>query len=377
MPLSRRNFMGVLGAGAAGAGLLGLPGARLLGADVITPPSSGPILLNSNENAYGASPRSMAAMREALSACNRYPDDGDLVAALADFHGVGRENIVVGCGSTEVLRMAAQVCTGRKVITALPTFEALRHYAHACGCDVVEVPLAQDYSHDLEAMLSRVDGDTALVYICNPNNPTASITQAEEIKTFLDKLPPGVQVLIDEAYHHFAAGAPGYGSFLARAAMDERLIALRTFSKVYGMAGLRLGYGVASPSVARKLRGAAALDNINLLGLAAALAGLEDDHFVASSTVRNAAERAEFVKQASARSLPVIPSYANFVMLDAGIPVKRVIAHFRENGVLVGRPFPPLQNHVRVSLGLSEEMREFWRVWDKLPKSDRAMARMN
>jgi histidinol-phosphate aminotransferase len=333
-------------------------------------PLSPQILLNSNENPYGPSERVLASMREAAAMANRYPDDqvGELTAHIAEFHKIKPEQVVRGNGSGEVLRMAAEAFTGpgKKMVAAFPTFELLGAYSRRCGGELVQVPLKSDFSHDLEAMLARVDGTTGLVYICNPNNPTASLTPRSDIEAFLRKLPAGVCVIVDEAYHHFA-DSPQYTSFLDKLVGDERLIVLRTFSKVYGLAGIRLGYGVAAPDVIRKLARFQLADNNNMVAACCGSVALDDAAGVSAAVKRTAADRAEFMKQAAARGLKPIPSQANFVMMESGRPVRGVIDHFRQNHVLIGRPFPPLLTHVRVSLGTPDEMKEFWRVWNTLP----------
>ncbi len=378
MQLSRRSFLGNRGMGATAAAVsLAWPGPLVDAAEAAARgdlPASPLIFLNSNENAYGPSPRVLAALREAVPLCNRYPDAqaDELTARIAAFHKVKPAQVVRGNGSTEVLRMAAGAFTGpgRKLLAASPTFEALGYYARRHGAELVAVPLRKDFAHDLEAMLARVDGSIGLVYLCNPNNPTASLTPRSEIEAFLRKLPAGVHVLLDEAYHHFV-DAPDYRSFLDAPVGDERLIVARTFSKVYGLAGMRLGYGLSSPAVIQRLEHFQLLDNNNMVAACCGAVALEDSAGVAAAVQRNAADRAEFMKQAAARRLKPIPSQANFVMLDTGRRNTDVIQHFRKNNLLIGRPFPPMDTYVRVSLGVPDEMREFWRVWDVLPAMPR------
>jgi histidinol-phosphate aminotransferase len=205
-----------------------------------------------------------------------------------------------------------------------------------------------------------------LVYICNPNNPTASITPRAEIEQFLAAVPEQTVVLIDEAYHHFA-NSPDYVSFLDKPYPRERLIVLRTFSKIYGMAGLRLGYGVAPKALIDSMGHHSFSSNVNCVVSKAAIAALDDAAYVPAAAQRNARDRAEFVRQAEHRKLKAIPSQANFIMIDSRRPVREVITHFRENNIRVGRPFPPYDTFVRISLGTPGDMTAFWRVWDQLP----------
>jgi histidinol-phosphate aminotransferase len=369
--LSRRSFLGTLGTGAAAATAAGLPLIERVAA--IGEPARGIpgfVLLNSNENAYGPSPRVAGIMRTALSRCNRYPDseyDG-LLDRIATLHRVSRKQVLLGHGSTEVLRMAADafLAPERRLVTAVPTFEAMQYYATARGVENIRVPLTASFAHDLDAMLARAQG-AGLIYICNPNNPTGSITPRTELEQFVAKLPATTMVLVDEAYHHFAAGAPQYASFIDHPIRDDRVVVARTFSKVYGLAGLRLGYAIGSEQTISKLRHYQLQDNANMVALACGVAALGDAESTHAAVARNAADRAEFVRQAEARRIRPIPSHTNFVMMPSPQPAPAVIDHFKRQRVLIGRPFPPLESYVRVSLGIPEEMRLFWRVWDSLP----------
>ncbi len=373
MQLSRRSFLGNLGMGATAAAVsLTWSGGVVDTADaavrelVPTPQ----ILLNSNENPYGPSLRVIGAMREAVVLANRYPDEevDELTARIAAFHKVSPEQVVRGNGSGEVLRMAAEAFSGpgKKILRASPSFELLGAYARRFGGEVISVPLTRSFAHDLDAMLAKVDANTSLVYICNPNNPTASLTPRPDIEAFLRKLPAHVYILLDEAYHHFA-DSRDYVSFLDSPVNEPRLVVLRTFSKVYGLAGIRLGYGVGAAEVVKQLARYQLSDNNNMVAACCGATALEDAAGVATAVKRNAADRAEFMKQAAARGLKPIPSHANFIMIDSQRPVRTVIEHFRQNNILIGRPFPPLETYARVSLGVPDEMAEFWRVWDRMP----------
>ncbi len=216
------------------------------------------LLLDSNENVYGPSAKIVAAAQESLERANHYPhrEYGAHTEDIAGLHRIKTNQILLGCGSTDLLRVAATalLAPGKKAVTASPTYEDLAMYSKAIGAEIVTVPLTSTFSHDLDAMLARVDSATALVYICNPNNPTASITPRADIETFLSRLPPSVYVMIDEAYHHYANPSTRYVSFLDNPAGNNNVIVLRTFSKIYGMAGLRLGYAVADAALVEKMR---------------------------------------------------------------------------------------------------------------------------
>jgi histidinol-phosphate aminotransferase len=332
--------------------------------------SSGPVRLNSNENAYGPSEKVVASMRAALQNVKRYPySQYDLLAEqIAHHHGVRPEQLLLGCGSTEILRMAAAAFLhpGKRLIQANPTFEGMEHYAQAERAEVVSLGLTPYFAHDLDAMSGRLDENTALVYICNPNNPTGTLTPRADLELFIKKLPPNTQILIDEAYHHYAGESALYRSFIDRPIEDERVIVTRTFSQVYGLAGLRLGYAVGSPKVLQLMRAHATEQSVSGVAAVAALAALEDTESLRESVKRNANDRQEFRNSAMVRMLKPIDSHANFVMMDTHHPAEEVIDHFEKNGVLIGPRFPAMDTHIRVSLGIRPEMVRFWQVWDML-----------
>jgi histidinol-phosphate aminotransferase len=371
MYASRRAFLRTFGTATA----IGFTPLRSLQASAFsleparTEAPQGPILLNSNENAYGPLPNSVNALQGALGQANRYPFSfyGELAGELGILHRVQPSQIVLGCGSSEILRMAtmAFLGKGKQLVQASPTYEAMERYARVAGASVVSVPLTNEYELDLGAMLAAIKAAESLVYICNPNNPTASLTKRKNIEDFITHLPASSRVLIDEAYHHFAVRSDLYKSFIDNPVNDDRVIVCRTFSKIYGLAGLRLGYAVASPKVAEDLRTYATIINLNGMVSVAALAGLGDSEGLRAAAKRNADDRQEFFNQAMARMLKPIDSHANFVMMNAHRPAEQVIEHFKKNNILIGRKFPAMNTHVRVSLGKSQEMLQFWQVWDR------------
>jgi histidinol-phosphate aminotransferase len=335
------------------------------------------IRLNNNENAYGPSPKVEEVIRSSSASANRYPfrESRWLLEKIAGVNHVKPEQVLLGCGSTEILRMAAFafLSGGKQLIQASPTFEAIEHYARSAGSEVVSVRLTPAFAHDLDGMLAHASASTTLVYICNPNNPTASLTPRKDIEAFIRKLPASTSVIIDEAYHQYAGRSGMYASFIDRPLEDERVIVTRTFSKVYGLAGLRLGYAVASPKVIVRMQKFATEANINAIVTQAAATALDDVDATDDFIQRNANDRQEFFNQAMARAVKPIDSHANFVMMNTFHPAEEVIEHFRKNNILIGRHFPLLDTHVRVSLGRPEEMLAFWRVWDMLPYPKHSM----
>ncbi|HEV3039989.1 MAG TPA: aminotransferase class I/II-fold pyridoxal phosphate-dependent enzyme [Candidatus Angelobacter sp.] len=376
MSISRRTLLRSLGAGAFAN--VALPAfsspwhfelSEMLGAK----PPIGPIRLNRNENAYGASPLAIAALREGLTDIYRYPELGDaLQEKLANLHQVKPNQVVLGCGSTEILRMSADTFLkpGKKLVIAKPTFPFLESYAKDKGMEIQTVPLTTNHEHDLKAMLAASDASTGLVYICNPNNPTGTLTPRQDLEAFIQKLPAGIPVLIDEAYHHYAGGTSSYVSFLDRPMNDGRVFVARTFSKVYGLAGLRVGYAIAPPEIAQQLMRNRLGMSVSLLSLRAAIAALDDAEHVRLSIKHNADDRQEFFNDANVRMGAWIDSRTNFILLKADHPVDEITQHFKKNNILIGYNLSLGQNqYIRISLGQPEEMKEFWRVWDLLPHS--------
>jgi histidinol-phosphate aminotransferase len=329
------------------------------------------ILLYSNENAYGPSPKVLELIRSSGMNINRYPrlEYNALVERIAAANRVKVEQVLLGCGSTDILRMAAFsfLSNGKQLIHASPTFEAIEHYARAVGSDVFPVPLARDFSHDLQGMLAHANASTGLVYVCNPNNPTATLTPRSDLDLFISKLPSTAYVIIDEAYHHYAGQSAMYASFIDRPLDNDRVIVVRTFSKAYGLAGLRVGYGVASTKAIQEMRKFSTQDCINAIAAKVLAAALDDTAALNNSVRRNVDERQEFFNQAMARALKPIDSHANFVMMNTLHPAQEIIDRFRNEGILIGRRFPEMDTYIRVSLGRPEEMHAFWKVWDTLP----------
>ncbi len=332
-------------------------------------PRAGMVILSSNENPYGPLPHALDAMRAALPVGNRYAfrQTGELVDKLAAYNKVATNRVVVGNGSTEILKMAVAGYTGpgKKLIYGAPTFEAAAGYAQGCGAELVPVALTKSFAHDLDAMLAATKTGSGLIYICNPNNPTASITPFNDLKEFVRRVPGTYAVLMDEAYHHFAVGFPGYDTFMGQ----DKVIVARTFSKVYGMAGVRLGYAVSSPDMLKPMLPHQLDTNINAMAAAAGAASLDDDTAMNETAKRMVADREEFLKQAKTRNLTVVPTLANFAMLRSGRPARQLGSAFSEKGILVGRPFPAMDDHLRVSFGTPTEMQKFWVAWDEIMKA--------
>ncbi|MGB6962862.1 MAG: histidinol-phosphate transaminase [Candidatus Acidiferrum sp.] len=370
MSITRRSFFRNVAAGAAVTAAF--PSLKDLAFGELAPGSrasepGGPIILSRNENAYGPSQKVIACMQDSLQFANRYPDPAvsALHERIAQSHSIKPEQLVLGCGSGEILSITACafLAPGKKLIVALPTFEAIGRCAKSLGVEAVEVPIAHNFSHDLRAMLARADAATGLVYICNPNNPTGSLTPRTELEAFIRKLPPTTTVLIDEAYHHYVEQTGDYSSFIDNPMNDDRVIVARTFSKVFGLAGIRVGYAVGAPEKIQALAARRLPEGLNAVGARAALVAYDDLEYVRLNVKRNADDRQEFFNQANARMVKGIDSHTNFAMLRTGRNAAEIIEHFKKNNVLIGRLFPSMSSYIRVSFGTPPEMKEFWRVW--------------
>src|SRR6185436_15289682 len=349
------------------------------------------VRVNSNENPYGPSPMALKAMTDAFSLVWRYPDEHAyaLLDCLARTNSVGRDQIVLGDGSGEILKICASAFTGPitndttpielskptrgpalqfipgrgKLIVADPTYEAIVNHARVNRAEVVKVPLNRKYAHDLPKMLAAAA--EGLIYICNPNNPTASITPKNELREFIDKVSPKTVILVDEAYFHYADSAD-YESVLPLVKDHPNLIVARTFSKVYAMAGLRCGYCITHPETIRRMRPHLTWDSVNIMALAAANASLGDAEQAANGRRLNTKTRQFVLDEIKKLGFDHIPSQANFLMIDVKQPVRPLIDAMSKLNVQVGRAFPALPNHMRVTIGKQDEMEAFMSAFKKV-----------
>jgi len=370
--LSRRSFSRLMGLSAAYAASGSFPLANSTRA---TSPSSTLVRLSSNENPYGPSPAALRAMRDSFHLAWRYPDEyADLLTEeLATLNSVPAEQILLGDGSGEILKLSAAAFTGndKKIVIGNPTFEAVARHAGVANAEVVKIDLTSDYRHDLNRMLAATNG-AGLVYICNPNNPTASITPSTEVSSFLTKVSPTTMVLVDEAYHHYVE-TKEYESVIPLVKNHPNLIVARTFSKIYGMAGLRCGYCVTQPNNIKLMKVHQIFDSVNIMAIVAALASVKDPAHVAQGRKLNTEVKRLVCSELDSLGYRYIPSHANFMMIDlsskcgpssncshAATPtVPSIIAALSKRGVEVGRPFPALPSFLRVTIGTSSEMKSF------------------
>ena len=326
------------------------------------PRPAGAILLSANENSYGPSPKALEAMTNSESVAMRYPDFayGALQKQIGDLHGVSPEQILFGCGSTEILRMTdgAFLSSEKNIVAAEPTFEAVLEYAKVTRSPSIKVALTAEARHDLAAMAGQCTSRTGVVYLCNPNNPTGTIVTRDDMARFFEVVPKSTLILVDEAYHHFVDD-PKYASATEWLDKMPNLIVARTFSKVYGLAGMRLGYAVGAKETIALMRPFATQDNVNAAVLAAAGAGLRDTGYVAECRGKILESRRWVTDQLHSLNFRVTDSQANFLMTNVGGDVAPIIEELRKRDIYVGRKFPSMSNWMRVSIGKTEEMHAF------------------
>jgi histidinol-phosphate aminotransferase len=360
--ISRRDFARLLGAGAAAAVVRPPLSFAKPTQSITTPLAEGGIVrLSANENPYGPAPKAFQAITDSFSLACRYPDEHNnmLIDKLAKLNGVNHDQILLGDGSGEILKLCAETFTGPqngKLVAADPTFEAILNNASANGAEVVKVPLTSSFKHDLPKM--RDSAKAGLIYVCNPNNPTASITPKDELREFIATTPPQTMILVDEAYFHYA-DSPDYESVIALVKDHPNLIVSRTFSKIYGMAGLRCGYCVAQKETIDRLRRNQMWDSVNCMALAAATASLDDLDHVPNGQRLNREAKTFVTSELDKMGYHQIPSQANFIMFDCKRPVAPLIQAMKERKIHVGRLFPALPNHMRLTIGKKAEMESF------------------
>ncbi|NNL95133.1 MAG: histidinol-phosphate transaminase [Xanthomonadales bacterium] len=318
------------------------------------------IKLASNENPVGASPAALSAMQETLSDMALYPDGGgfELKGALSVLHDIDPACITLGNGSNDVLVLLAEAFLqpGCEAVYSQYCFAVYPLVTHATGATGIEVPAldddkAQAMGHDLDAMRAHIGPNTRMVFIANPNNPTGTWIEEGPLEAFIASLPEHVLVIVDEAYHEYSAllGVPDVSKWLAR---YPRLVVTRTFSKAYGLAGIRVGYSLSSPEVARLINKIRQPFNVNSLALSGATAALKDQAFIAESVRVNSLGIEQIQADCEVLGIATLPSAGNFILADMGRPAKPVYEALLGAGIIV-RPVANygLDRHLRISVG--------------------------
>lgn len=351
------------------------------GAPAFRPPQPGDIVISGNENPLGPGSHAIEALMGAFGDLGRYPFNSrvkaaDLKNTLAEMHGAKTENILLGAGSGEVLRCAVRAFTSaeRPLVTAAPSYGSPVATAQRIGTPVKAIPVTDTLELDLEGMAEAAQG-AGLVFFCNPNNPTATIHGKQAVQSFIDSVSrssPETVILFDEAYFHYVTD-PSYASFIDLALENPKVFVARTFSKAYGMAGLRLGYGIGRAETMEALSKYKLTFNTNVPVVAAAVASLENPAHIENEGKRNAAARKytlDFFKEAGVEASK---SQANFVLINLGYPAKEFRDECTKQQVLVGRDFPPLEKtHCRVSIGTMEEMEKATKVFAQVLSARRS-----
>ncbi|HEX3661051.1 MAG TPA: pyridoxal phosphate-dependent aminotransferase [Acidobacteriaceae bacterium] len=365
--LSRRTFFRIAAGTAAAASVPLLTEPQLAGAQRVRvhrviPP--GAVRIDANENPLGPCSGACSVMSSLIPEGGRYDFDltDKLVRTFSAMEGMKDGYVLAYAGSTEPLNYAVLAFTSpeRSYVTADPGYEAGMYAARGNGAKVVKVPLTRDYAHDVRAMVAA-DPHAGLLYICNPNNPTGTITSRADIEYALEHKPPGSILLIDEAYIHFSDATPSLDLVKA----DKELIVLRTFSKVYGMAGLRCGLAIGRPDLLGKIQ-TYGMNMMPILAVAAATCSLQQPTLVPERRKINTDIRTEVFSWLTANHYEFIPSQTNCFMLNAGRPGKEAMTAMAQRNVYIGRVWPIMPNWVRITVGTRGEMDQFQQAWKEV-----------
>lgn len=358
--LSRRSLLGGMLGGAAGFMFSPATLARF-------GPANDVVSLTSNENPYGPSAGALKAAAEATARSAYYPGQisRELIQLIADRHELGNENVVLSSGSNEALCAAATGWAKRgRIVTPSLTYDLHLGFAQRIGAEIVRVPLNKDMSINLEVVAAAVDNSVSLVYICNPNNPTGMTLDGEVLREFCRTVGQKATVIVDEAYNELTED-PDYTSMIDLVRDGENVLVMRTFSKLYGMAGMRIGYGMGRADLVARVR-----NHItswpNVVGLAAAHASYNDEDFIRFSTGKIVQGRKMVIDTFKRHGLQPLPTQTNFVFTDIGRNVDAFGARMRERNVRVHRAYPNYETYLRVSMGKLEELEIFSDVFSEL-----------
>lgn len=327
---------------------------------IIAPPSGGPARLSSNENPFGPSASAIAAMQSHLTSVHRYPFDltDELIAAISNKENVSGKHIVLGVGSSEILQAVGRWAGEMKgeVVTASPSYLQPTDVAQRAGSKIVSVPVNDRWEYDLEAMAGKVTASTKLVYICNPNNPTGTFIPVGMLKPFIEEISKRTTVMIDEAYLECSDDFRA-NTMVGLVRDGHDVIVTRTFSKIHGLAGQRIGYGLMQPATAEKIRSfTTGTMAMNLLGLVAAKASLLDHDYVESTRLKIKSGRDQLIHVLTGLNRRYAIPQGNFIFFHTGQPIAEFQKKMRTEGIQVARPFPPMLDWCRITIGLPQEM---------------------
>ena len=327
------------------------------------------IRLSANENPYGPSRVALKAINDNMHLANRYSGDPrPLISVVAGINGVADENVVVGTGSSEILKVAGFLASKNQgsIVCADPTYQSLLRYAEAAGADIIRVPVNESLNADLDAMRAAVREDTNMVYLVNPNNPIPSVIQGRSMRDFVLEMSQDHLVFVDEAYHEYVDN-PDYESMMSLITEGHKnIIVSRTASKIYGLAGLRIGFGFAHPDHAAEMNRIKTGDT-HVLAIEAAHASFLDTEFPKFAIRKNAESRKIVADMCEELGLRYVKSNTNFTFIETGMVNMDVQKKMQEFGILTGRDFPPFHDSwTRISLSKPEEMQYFVQVYKQL-----------
>jgi len=374
MEVSRRSFLKTTGIGLSAAAIMAYDGPRSLARawSMGLPQDQRPILLHNNENPLGPGERVLRAMNDALNdgRGGRYPGDGGLTAAIAEAEGIPRDNLMIGNGSTQLLRTATQVFTSptKPLVTGAPSYEECTQYATNIGHPVEEIPLDANMMLDLGKMADAAQG-AGMVFLNNPNNPTGTLWGAEAVGTFIERVrseSPDTVVVVDEAYHDYVTD-PSHATQISRALKDPNVVVARTFSKAHGMAGMRMGWCVSQPETLARMRQWHLGLTVNIPALLGASTSILDKERIAEEVERNTEVRAYTLDWFKSNGMDATDSQTNFIFVRTGMNAQEFRSACAAHNIQVGRNFPPYQEAwARISIGTMDEMRQATRVFGEV-----------
>lgn len=348
---------------AAGIGLFRLDTFAMPEANLLAPPAGGtPIRLSSNENPYGPGPMARKAMTEQITASNRYGWEltGKLRTEIALKHNLAENYVLLSAGSTEILNLVPAYCAAEKgsLITARPSYNYWTAAAEKAGLKVISIPLTADKKLDLSAMLAAIQADTRLVYICNPNNPTGTVCERTKLTDFIREASKKVMILVDEAYIDFS----GEESLSSLVSENKNIVIAKTFSKIYGLAGARIGYGIAHPETIARLSTLQCWPNgsVSVVSAAAALASLKDHEFVAESNTLNREARQFAMDQFKSLGFPFIPSQTNFLYFSLAGYQSDFFSRLKDNDITGTGIYEENGKWTRITVGTMAEMQKLF-----------------
>lgn len=368
--MTRRQWLTRSSAVLGGTALAGYDGWSKALAFPSPSATQSPIRMMFNENPYAPSEVARKAMTKAFDEANLYEFRGEaysgLKALIAKQEGLTPDHILIASGSTEILKVAGLMAglEGKEIVSPYPTFGTILNYAETISVKVHRVPLDDSLQFDLQGFRNKMTKDVGIIYLCNPNNPTGTITPYDQFRPFCEEMAKESLVFIDEAYHEFVKD-PQYRSMVELVHKGHNVIVSRTSSKIHGLAGLRVGFGIADPKLIKHLN-RRMTGTMNIIGLRAALASYQDQDFQDYSLKKNKEAREIVYKILQKMGRRYLPSQTNFIFFHTGKPIKEFQAAMEEQGIRVGRAFPPYLDWCRLSMAKPEEMEKFVVAFQKV-----------